>query len=157
MRTFARYLLQMTKQQSPHYWKTLPDRDEALEVIYGFIRAFHDKRPDVAEALVMVKDMEYFQKVLDESLKAYLAMVIEDLDWDEYIGKNLAYEVEDPSALDEDLMLPEFSGKHFVLDKNEIISVQIGMREQVTPIRLHFALLESDELYYIKLQRITSK
>src|SRR6185437_12509111 len=129
MRTFARYLLQMTKQQSPHYWKTLPDRDEALEVIYGFIRAFHDKRPDV----------------------------IEDLDWDEYIGKNLAYEVEDPSALDEDLMLPEFSGKHFVLDKNEIISVQIGMREQVTPIRLHFALLESDELYYIKLQRITSK
>jgi len=147
----------MTKQPSLHYWKTLPDRDEVLELIYAFIRALHDKNPVQAESFVMVNDMAFFEKVLDDSLRAYLNMVIEDQEWDDYLEKNLAFEVEDPSVLDEVLMQPEFSGKQFVLSPNETISLQIGMREQVTPIRLHFILLEADELYFIKIQRITSK
>lgn len=147
----------MTKQPSLHYWKTLPDRDEVLELIYAFIRALHDKNPKQAESFVMVNDMAFFQKVLDESLRAYLNMVIEDQEWDDYLERNLAFEVDDPLVLDEVLMQPEFSGRQFVLSPNETISLQIGMREQVTPIRLHFILLETDELYYIKIQRITSK
>jgi hypothetical protein len=147
----------MTKQQSVFYWKMLPDRDEALEKIYAFIRFLHEHDPEKAAGMVMVRDMDYFQKVLHDSLMAYLHMVIEDEDWAEYENKNLALEVDDPAELDEDLMLPEFSGKHFVIDKNEKISVQVGLRGQVTPIRLHFGIQENDGLYYLRLQSITAK
>ena len=139
------------------YWKKLPDRDEALELIYSFLRALSAKDPKRAEELILVKDMQYFQRALHDSLLQYLEMVIEDDDWTDYEGKNLALEIDDPAKLDEDLTMPEFSGKHFDLVKDESVSIQIGMRETVTPIRLHFALAESDELYYLKLQRITAK
>ena len=154
MPTISKYI---TKQPSLHYWKTLPDRDEVLEFIYGFIRALHEKNPDLAQSFVMVNDMEFFIKTLDNSLRSYLNMVIEDEEWNDYEEKNLAFEVEDPALLDESLTVPEFSGKQFVLNKNETVSMQVGMREQVTTIRLHFVLIESDELYYLKIQRITSK
>ena len=147
----------MTKQPSLFYWKTIPDRDDALEKIYAFIRALREKNPAKAGETVMIRDMDFFLKTLHDSLMAYLNMVIEDESWDEYQDKNLAFEVDDPSDLDENLMLPEFSGKQFVLSKNETVSMQVGMREQVTTIRLHFILLENDELYYLKIQRITSK
>ena len=146
----------MTKQQSLFYWKTLPDRDEALEVIYAFIRCLHEKDPLKAGTFVMVRDMDFFLKSLHDSFKAYLHMVIEDEDWEEYEEKNLALEIDDPADLDENLMMPEFSGKHFVLERDEKISVQAGLRKQVTPIRLHFSVQENDELYYIKIQRITA-
>ena len=147
----------MTKQPSLFYWKTIPDRDDALEKIYSFIRALREKNPAKAGETVMIRDMDFFLKTLHDSLMAYLNMVIEDESWDEYQDKNLAFEVDDPADLDENLMLPEFSGKQFVLTVDETISLQVGMLGQVTPIRLHFIIQESGDLYYIKLQRITSK
>jgi hypothetical protein len=147
----------MTKQQSLFFWKSLPDRDDALVIIYSFIRAMHEKNPEKAAGLAIVKDMELFQNALHESLMAYLNMVVEDENWEEYLTKNLAFEVDDPIDLDEDLMIPEFSGKQFVLNTDEKISIQVGMRGQVTPIRIHFTIQENDELYYLKLQRITAK
>jgi hypothetical protein len=147
----------MTKQQGLFCWKTLPDRDDALVIIYGFIRAMHENNLQKAAGLVLVKDLDAFEKALHDSLMAYLNMVIEDEDWKAYETKNLAFEVDDPIELDEDLMIPEFSGKQFVLSTDEKISVQVGMRGQVTPIRIHFILQENDELYYLKLQRITAK
>ncbi len=147
----------MTKQQSISYWKTLPDRDEVLERIYAFIRFMHEHELEKAAGMAMIKDVDYFKNVLHDSLMAYLHMVIEDEDWTAYENKDLAFEVDDPAELDEDLMAPEFSGKHFVVDKEEKISVQVGMRGQVTPITLHFSIEENNELYYLKLQRITAK
>jgi hypothetical protein len=147
----------MTKEQSLFYWKMLPDRDEALEVIYRFIRFIHEGAQEKAGGMVVVRDMDYFIKTLHDSLMAYLHMVIEDEDWSVYENKNLAFEIDDPADLDEDLMMPEFSGKHFVVDADEKISVQVGLRGQVTPIRLHFGIQEHDGLYYIKLQSITAK
>jgi hypothetical protein len=147
----------MTNQKSIFYWEALPDRDETLEVIYRFIRSLHEGSPEKAGGLIIVRDMEYFLKALHESLMAYLHMVIEDEDWTAYQEKNLALEVDDPSTLDEDLIMPEFSGKHFVIDKDEKISVAVGLRGQVTPIRLHFGIMEQNGLYYIKLQSITAK
>jgi hypothetical protein len=139
------------------YWKKLPNRDQALDLVYEFLRALSQKDTKHAEELILVKDMQYFQRALHDSLLQYLEMVIEDDDWTDYEGRNLALEIDDPAKLDEDLTMPEFSGKHFDLIKDETVSVQIGLRETVTPIRLHFALAESDELYYLKLQRISAK
>lgn len=139
------------------YWKKLPNRDQALELVYAFLKALSTKNTLQAEKLILVKDMQFFQRALHDSLLQYLDMVIEDDDWTEYEGKNLALEIDDPAILDEDLTMPEFSGKQFDLAKDESVSIQIGLRETVTPIRLHFAVAESDELYYLKLQRITAR
>lgn len=147
----------MSKETELYFWKKNPNRDDALELVYNFLRAI--KRKDTAEAakLLAVKDMVFFTKVLHDSLLQYLDLVIEDEQWEEFEGKNLAYEIDDPAELDEDLTLPQFSGKNFELTKGEELSVQIGLHGRVTPIRLHFALDEADALYYIKLQRITAK
>jgi hypothetical protein len=140
------------------YWQKLPNRDQALEVIYGFLRALSEKNPAEAAKLVQVKDMKYFLTALHDSLLKHLEMVVEDENWEEYEGKNLSMEIDDPANLDENLTMPEFTGRHFDLGKEEGISVQLGLRSQVTPIRLHFGLSEhGDGTYFIKLQRITAE
>jgi hypothetical protein len=138
------------------HFHSLPDRDEVLQVIYDFLRAMGKHDTVLASRLVMIKDMPYFVKVLHDSLIQYLDLVIEDDQWEDYEGRNMAFEVDDPAHLDEDLTQPQFSGKKFMLEPNETVSVQIGLKGRVTPIRLHFTLLEADALYYLKLQRITA-
>jgi hypothetical protein len=139
-----------------YHFKSLPDRDEVLQVIYDFLRAMGQHDTSKAGRLILIKDMVHFVKVLHDSLIQYLDLVIEDDQWEEYEGRNMAFEVDDPANLDEDLTQPQFSGRKFTLEQNEVISVQIGLKGRVTPIRLHFALLEADALYYLKLQRITA-
>ncbi len=140
-----------------YFWKKNPNRDDALELVYSFLRAMRRKNDKEAAKLIAVKDMAFFIKVLHDSLLQYLDLVIEDEQWEEFEGKNLAFEVDDPATLDEDLTLPQFSGKTFELTTGEELSVQVGLHGRVTPIRLHFAVAEADALYYIKLQRITAK
>ncbi|MGZ5243455.1 MAG: hypothetical protein ACXWDO_02530 [Bacteroidia bacterium] len=140
-----------------YFWKKNPNRDDALELVYNFLRALKRKDDKEAAKLLSVKDMSFFIKALHDSLLQYLDLVIEDEEWEEFESKNLAYEVDDPSDLDEDLTLPQFSGKTFELAKGEELSVQVGLHGRVTPIRLHFAVAEADALYFIRLQRITAK
>ena len=147
----------MSGQTSLFYWDKLPDRDEALETVYRFLRAISQKDTETAKGLVLVKDMAFFERSLHDSLLTYLDMVLEDEQWEEFEDKNLVYEIDDPSTVDEDLSLPEFSGKQFELAKDETISVQLGMHGQITPIRVHFGLGEYNGKYFIKIQRITAK
>jgi hypothetical protein len=140
-----------------YHFHSLPDRDEVLHRIYDFLRAMGSHDVDKAARLVMVKDKQHFVRVLHDSLIQYLDLVIEDDQWEDYEGRNMAFEVDDPANLDEDLTQPQFSGTHFVLELNEAVSVQVGLKGRVTPIRLHFALVEADALYYLKLQRITAE
>jgi hypothetical protein len=140
-----------------YFWKKNPSRDDALELIYNFLRAIKRKDDKEAVRLIAVKDMSFFIKVLHDSLLQYLDLVIEDDQWDDFEGKNLAYEIDDPADVDEDLSLPKFSGKTFELSSGEEISVQISLQGRITPIRLHFVLAEADSLYFLRLQRITAE
>src|SRR5947208_312875 len=96
------------------YWKERPNRDEVLERIYRFLQALSQKKPSEAVNFVIIKNMELFMQVLNESLHKYLELAIEDADWDEFKDKDLSMEIDDPTDKDEDLMLPEFSGNKFV-------------------------------------------
>ena len=138
-----------------HYWNSPPDRDEALRVIYRFLKAMSDKRPDEAMTYLLVKDMPYFQQVLHDTILKYLEMIVEDEEFEDFSSRNLALEITDPELLNEDDTTPEFSGRHFVLNTDETVSLYIGINGQVTPIRLHFSLINRDELYYLMLSRIT--
>jgi hypothetical protein len=147
----------MSEYPTQFGWQQLPDRDEALRLVYDFLRSLHLHELKRAGELVLVKDMDYFLEVLHNSLQKYLSMVIEDEDWEKYNGMNLALEIDDPDILKEEDTIPEFSGNQYVLSNNEDVSVQIGLRGQVTPIRVHFAVVCADELYFLKLQRITAQ
>jgi hypothetical protein len=138
------------------HFHSMPDRDEVLQVIYDFLRAMGKHDTALAGRLIMIKDMPYFVRVLHDSLIQYLDLVIEDEQWEDYEGRNMAFEVDDPAELDEDLTQPQFTGNKFMLEPNENVSIQVGLKGRVTPIRLHFALTEADALYYLKLQRITA-
>ncbi|RYD76738.1 MAG: hypothetical protein EOP53_14155 [Sphingobacteriales bacterium] len=147
----------MPEDTELYFWKKNPNRDDALELVYSFLRNLGLHNDKEAAKLISVKDMGFFTKALHDSLLQYLDLVIEDEEWEEYESKNLAYEVDDPANLDEDLTMPQFSGKTFELEKGEELSVQIGLHGRVTPIRLHFAVAEADALYFLRLQRITAK
>jgi hypothetical protein len=147
----------MSEYPTQFGWPSLPDRDQALDLIYDFLRALNKKETEKAGDLILVKDMDYFLQALHNSLIKYLQMIIEDEDWDKYQTMNLALEIDDPANLKEEETLPEFTGTHFTLAKGEDVSVQIGLRGNVTPIRIHFAVMEADELYFLRLQRITAK
>ena len=138
------------------YWKECPDRDEVLERIYGFIKALHSKSETLELQKVFVKDTEQFRKAINDALKHYLSHSIEDEEWEEYNAKDLSYEIDDPTHIDEDLVLPEFSGTSYTLKKDEDISVKLSLHHYITPIRLHFQLVESDELYYLRVQKLSA-
>src|SRR5688500_2467578 len=94
-----------------HYWNSPPDRDEALRVIYRFLKALSDKRPDVAVKWLFVKDMPFFQQALHDTILKYLEMIVEDEEFDDFSSRNLAQEITDPELLKEDETMPEFTGK----------------------------------------------
>jgi hypothetical protein len=66
-------------------------------------------------------------------------------------------EIDNPYTMDEDLIRPEFSGNQFVLGKNESFSLFLGLKGYITSIRVHFILVEEDELFYLRLHRLTAK
>ena len=138
------------------FWKQLPDRDAALERVYDFIKAVKAHDLKTAASLVMVRDMGEFIDAFHNALHLYLNSIIEDEQWNDYEGRNLSFEIEDPGYFDETLTQPEFSGKHFDLGLNESISIKVGLLKEVTPVRLHFTLAEEDELYYLRLNKITA-
>ncbi|MCX6351116.1 MAG: hypothetical protein NTX03_04550 [Bacteroidetes bacterium] len=140
-----------------HFWKTLPDRDETLEVIYNFLKELNRAEPDAAQKYVLVGNMAKFREVLHDSLYKLLKMAIEDEQWEQYEGKDLSLEIDNPFEVDEDLILPEFSGSTFVLTRDENISVKVILKGYITSIRLHFNFTEHDELFYLKLMRITAE
>jgi hypothetical protein len=147
----------MTDFAAVHFWKALPNRDEVLEVAYNFLKELSEKHPEKAASIIMVKDMEKFLASLDDSMKQFLSLAIEDVDWDDLSGKDLSMEIDNPYTMDEDLIRPEFSGNQFVLGKNESFSLFLGLKGYITSIRVHFILVEEDELFYLRLHRLTAK
>jgi hypothetical protein len=58
--------------------------------------------------------------------------------------------------MDEDLMLPIFSGKSFQMAEDEEVSLKIFLMDSITPIRIHFKIISNETYYYLKLIRITA-
>jgi hypothetical protein len=139
------------------FWKELPDRDEVLERVYNFLKKLSRKIPDEAVNIVMVGDMKQFLDSLHTALKATLSHIVDDEEFYDYESKNLSLEIDDPFEMDERHIEPEFSGKAYTLGKGEAMSVKIGLKGNVTPVRVHFELIEHDELYYLRLIGITGK
>lgn len=147
----------MTDFAAVHFWKALPNRDEVLDVVYNFLKEISEKHPEKAASIIMVKDMAKFLSALDNSMKQFLSLAIEDVDWDDLSTKDLSMEIDNPFEMDEDLMRPEFSGKQFVLEKNESVSLFLGLKGYITSIRVHFLLIEEDELFYLRLHRLSAQ
>ena len=145
----------MENYSNVQYWKECPDRDEVLTRVYAFIRAL--KMPDNAKELqsVFVKDVSHLRQSLNDGIRQHLSMSIDDEQWEEFESKDLSFEIDDPATQDEDLISPEFSGTSYTLKKNEDLSVKLSFHTYITPIRLHFQLVESDELYYLRVSRLT--
>ena len=149
--------MNMTPDTTNYTWDHLPNRDEALDTVYAFVKALHVGEPTLAAGFIQVKDMSYFIKALHDGMLSYLDMVIEDEEWDDFEGKNLAFEVDDPQDVNEDDSLPEFTGKEFILTEGETVSVFLSMRGRVTPIRVHFTVVPAGSGYALRLARITAK
>lgn len=137
----------------------MPSRDEALERAYDFIRALKSGDESLAGKLVEIKDMIYFKKVLHDALLNFLDMVIEDDDWYKLENRNLVNEIDDPADIDEEMSLPEFTGKQITMAEEEQLSFKIGSFDFITPVRLHFAIVKKSDTpaYGLKLIRITAK
>jgi len=140
-----------------HYWKSLPDRDQVLDRMYNFLKTLAAGDIAVANSMVLVKDINQFMDALHDSLRKYLNLVIEDEQWEQYADSDLIKIIDNPYDLDEDLTQPEFSGKDYVVGVNEDVSVLLSMKGYVTSIRLHFLMVERDELFFLKLLKISSK
>ncbi len=147
----------MTDIPPLHYWKSLPDRDQVLDRMYNFLKTLAAGDIAVANSMVLVKDINQFMDALHDSLRKYLNLVIEDEQWEQYADSDLIKIIDNPYDLDEDLTQPEFSGKDYVVGVNEDVSVLLSMKGYVTSIRLHFLMVERDELFFLKLLKISSK
>jgi len=139
------------------YWKSLPDRDQVLDRMYNFLKTLAAGNIAKANSMVLVKDINQFMDALHDSLRKYLNLVIEDEQWEQYADSDLIKIIDNPYDLDEDLTQPEFSGKDYVVGVNEDVSVLLSMKGYVTSIRLHFLMVERDELFFLKLHKISSK
>jgi hypothetical protein len=139
------------------YWKTMPNRDMVLEKIYDFVKALSIKEKGHEFREVYIKEIDKLRVLLDDSLKKYLSLSLEDEEWSSFENKDLSYELDNPFEMDEDLVLPEFSGKQYLLVKDETVSIKLSLRGYITSIRLHFMLAEADELFYLRLSKLTSE
>lgn len=136
------------------YWKELPTRDDALAIVYDFLGELSRRSPETANNILFVKDIKKFRKQLHLALMNYLSHILEDDEWSKYENLDLAIEINHPRDLDEDLSRPEFSGSSFNLHVGEEISVQIGMKGEIIPVRVFFTLVEEDNLYYLRYHKI---
>ena len=143
--------------QPLQYWKDRPDRDQVLDRMYSFLQTLAAGDIAKANSMVLVKDINQFMDVLQDSLRKYLDDIIEDEQWEEYAATDLIKIIDNPYDLDEDLTQPEFSGKEYVVGVNEDVSVLLSMKGFVTSLRLHFLLVERDELFFLKLLKLSSK
>lgn len=133
-----------------NYWKRLPTRDEVLDKIYLFIKAFADGELVRAEKLVLVSDFTKMHKDLQLALRGFAFMHMEDEDYNQ-LPEDLSAAITSPFDIDEFYLLPTFSGNQFEVQEQEQISVQVPFHGQPTPLKMKFIISENDRLYFLKL------
>jgi len=138
------------------YWQSPPDRDIALEKAFSFVTFLSEGKMDESNKLVAIADVAKLKEILDASFKSYLKLIVDDEEWDDYMANDLTFYITTPFDRDEDKMEPLFSGNSFILNLEEIFSFKLLLREQITPVRMHFKLEQNSNGYYLKLIRITA-
>lgn len=134
------------------HWDTLPNRDQVLEKVYDFFDYLSKKQIQKADALIYGEDIDNIQKKLHQKLNAFVQMELEDEEV-KALGDNLALEVSNPYEIDEVLMNPEFSGKSFVTEPGETLSLRIALRGSITNVVAQFSIVPHDGQFHLQLDR----
>jgi len=137
-------------------WDTPPNRDEVLSLIYDSLNTVSSMQPFSVDKQILIKDTRFYLQTLEDALRKHLKMVIEDSEWHLYEAKPLLLSIPNHHEMDEDLMLPIFSGKSFQMAEDEEVSLKIFLMDSITPIRIHFKIISNETYYYLKLIRITA-
>ena len=136
-----------------NFWIDLPNRDEVLEKIFRFLQLLSENLPDDAEKLVNVGNMDKFRDNLHYFLADYSMMILDDQELAD-LPDDLSTSILDPYLMDENDIQPSFTGNEFILKPNETIDVKIGLRDNITNIKIRFMIYEMEGKYYLNLMRI---
>lgn len=134
-----------------YYWKKVPNRDEALEKVYAFMKALAAQDPEEASQCVIIDSMINFRSQLHRMLLAYVGEILNEEEQKE-LGNDLSLNVTDPELVNEDQTQPNFSNNDFYLMESEIISIRVAIKKRITPVVLNFSIYKSDEVYFLKLE-----
>ena len=135
-----------------NFGKKSPNRDQALEKVYDFMRALAEKRPEEAEKLVITDSLIFFRTQLDQHLRPFWKeMAFEDPE----LTRDLSLEISDPHFVKEQESCPQFSQNGFELKENEQISIKVAVHGEVIPVYLNFTIKKYDEIFFLKLEAPT--
>lgn len=139
-----------------NHWETLPNRDQVLEKVYDFFDYLSKKETKKASALLLNDDFEEIQKRIHDHLLDFAKMNLEDEEFNE-LPHNLAMEVNNPYEVDETLLNPEFSGRSFITEANESMTLNLAMRGMITQISVRFRIVPQNGMFYLQLEQLLDK
>lgn len=131
------------------FGKVPPNRDEALEKVYDFLRALSEQKPDEAERMVLTNHFRYFRWQLDLLLRPYWKEMAQE---EPELTRDLAIEISDPHFMKEQDTNPQFSSNNFQLTEYEGISMCVGIGGEAVPVYVNFTVACADELYFLRLE-----
>lgn len=134
-----------------NYFKFKPDRDDILERIYCFMNAISENKFDLAKNMILCDaNINIFLNSLNKHILNYATLYFDDEEID-YESDSLTNLLDKPTLMKEEDILPVFTGKNFLVETGEIISIRIGIKGYITNIRINFLLEEYDALYYLRV------
>lgn len=134
---------------SGSFGKAPPNRDEALETVYDFLRAMAEQKPEEAEALVLAQHFRYFRWQLDLLLRPYWREMASE---EPRLERDLAIEISDPYFIKEQDTQPQFTSNSFQLTEQEQLSMRVAICGEAVPVYVNFSVVEADELYFLRLE-----
>ncbi|MGB0430546.1 MAG: hypothetical protein ACPGLV_08740 [Bacteroidia bacterium] len=136
-----------------NFWENKPNRDEALDKVYEFLKLLSENKPDEAEKLVRVGNMAKFRDALHYHLSDYSIMIFEDKEYMQ-LPDDFSVGISDPNNMNENDIEPRFSGNTMVLNDRETIKLRVGLFNEITPINITFMIHELDQRFYLNLMKV---
>ena len=139
-----------------NHWEQPPNRDQFLEKVYDFFDYLSKKETTKAQNLLLNEDFDDIQQRMHQHLDDFAKTYLEDEEY-ESLSDNLSLEVSNPYEIDETLLNPEFSGKSFVAEPHETMTLNLAMRGQITNVAARFKIIPRDGAFYLELDRFFDK
>ena len=136
-----------------NHWPHLPDRDQVLEKVYNFFKLLSEQKPDEAEKLVRVGNMDKFRDTLHYYLADYALMIYDDETFQK-LPDDLSLVIDDPYTQEENELAPNFTGTAFVTVPNERVEIRASMNGEITPIWIQFMIYEMEGKFYLNLMQV---
>lgn len=134
-----------------YYWKKVPNRDEALEKVYAFMKAMAAQDPEKASQCVIVHSMHHFRTQLHRLLLSYIGEILPEEEQKD-LGDDLSLAITDPELVNEDQSQPQFTYNDFYLKEKEVICLKVALKKRITPVQLNFSIYKCDEVYFLRLE-----